>query len=222
MSEELKKSDYKGKVVLIVGHSLGGGVARYVTKRIPNTQAMVFDPAPSISIELEYDMRKNKMLNNDLIPNIEGKNNVFDVNLRNGYFNKKKSRNDNSGYRDVSAVIPNNGLLNYISKNKKEENIAKFIIGLAVNEEVLAYENHTNEYLAKKEELEKIRVVREYKELLGKILKKSRNEKDYKRYNELKKNLKVQEYIENEGFIKKKIGEHNIGPVKDNIDKFTD
>ena len=55
--------EYKNKVILFTGHSLGGGIANYLTQRMKNTQAIVFDPAPVIldkTIKSEKESREKE------------------------------------------------------------------------------------------------------------------------------------------------------------------
>lgn len=57
--------EYKNKVILFTGHSLGGGIANYLTQRMKNTQAITFDPAPVVldeTIKLEKAFRKKKKM----------------------------------------------------------------------------------------------------------------------------------------------------------------
>ena len=54
---------YKNKVILFTGHSLGGGIANYLTQRMKNTQAITFDPAPVIldkTIKSEKESREKE------------------------------------------------------------------------------------------------------------------------------------------------------------------
>ncbi|NYV28454.1 DUF2974 domain-containing protein [Streptobacillus felis] len=96
VKEYLESSKNKGKVALLVGHSLGGGIANYISRRLINTQAVTFDPAPVV-----YD----SVIKNE----IKGRERV-------GY--------DTSGDRDSLAVIPLSALLNgtTISKGKLTTN----------------------------------------------------------------------------------------------------
>ena len=58
-----RKPKYKNKVILFTGHSLGGGIANYLTQRMKNTQAITFDPAPVIldkTIKSEKESREKE------------------------------------------------------------------------------------------------------------------------------------------------------------------
>ena len=85
--------EYKNKVILFTGHSLGGGIANYLTLRMNNTQAIAFDPSPVVLDKIiENEMKKREKLEN-------GK--------------------DSSGYKDRLNIIPHEGFLNSVTLNKK-------------------------------------------------------------------------------------------------------
>ena len=85
--------EYKNKVILFTGHSLGGGIANYLTLRMKNTQAIAFDPSPVVLDKIiENEMKKREKLEN---------------------------RKDSSGYKDRLNIIPHEGSLNDVKLNQK-------------------------------------------------------------------------------------------------------
>ncbi|WP_197035251.1 alpha/beta hydrolase family protein, partial [Oceanivirga salmonicida] len=113
-----ENSEMQGKVILLVGHSLGGGIANYLALRIENTQSFVSDPTPVVEDEIlkrEIAMRIEKERKFAKELNIDPR--------------------DASGQSDSLAVVPADGLANRTTKNgngeivtKTNYYIAKFLI----------------------------------------------------------------------------------------------
>uniref|UniRef100_UPI001E5DB57E hypothetical protein n=1 Tax=Oceanivirga salmonicida TaxID=1769291 RepID=UPI001E5DB57E len=141
-----ENSEMQGKVILLVGHSLGGGIANYLSLRIENTQSFVSDPTPVV---------KDEILKREIAIRIE-KERKFAKELN-------TDPRDVSGYTDLLGVIPNKGLANGTTKNENDEIIANsryklvpYFGGRYVDEnnqirtevatyyEILAFQNSTN------------------------------------------------------------------------------
>ena len=166
----IKRHKLENKLILFTGHSLGGGIANYLMTRIPNTQSIVFDPAPV----------------------------VLDETIKNERNIRKISGLDSTGFKDGYIVAPNRGLLNgtYINENGQKENFNKvqyinFKRKFLKTEYISysAYQNSTNEreYYAKQ-----LAIYENYS--IVKNLEKAMKEGDTEKIKKLASNKTIKEY----------------------------
>ena len=166
----IKRHKLENKLILFTGHSLGGGIANYLMTRIPNTQSIVFDPAPVVLDET-----------------IKSERNI-----------RKISGLDSTGFKDGYIVAPNRGLLNgtYINENGQKENFNKvqyinFKRKFLKTEYISysAYQNSTNkrEYYA-----EQLAIYEN--DPIVKNLKKAMKEGDTEKIKKLASNKTIKEY----------------------------
>ena len=181
ITDYIKNEKLENKLILFTGHSLGGGIANYLMTRIPNTQSIVFDPAPVVLDET-----------------IKSERNI-----------RKISGFDSTGFKDGYIVAPNRGLLNgtYINENGQKENFNKveflklFVLATPINYDFKmkflkteyisysAYQNSTNEreYYAKQLAIYE-------NDPIVKKLKKAMKEGDTEKIKKLASNKTIKEY----------------------------
>ena len=210
ITDYIKNEKLENKLILFTGHSLGGGIANYLMTRIPNTQSIVFDPAPVV---LDETIKKERNI-------------------------RKISGLDSTGFKDGYIVAPNRGLLNgtYINENGQKENFNKveflklFALATPINYDFKmkflkteyisysAYQNSTNEreYYAKQ-----LAIYENYS--IVKNLEKAIKEGDFKKIEELKSNkiIKKYRYIKTKNnYFKKLVGNHQNHKVDDKANSY--
>ena len=170
ITDYIKNKKLENKLILFTGHSLGGGIANYLMTRIPNTQSIVFDPAPVVLDET-----------------IKSERNI-----------RKISGLDSTGFKDGYIVAPNRGLLNgtYINENGQKENFNKvqyinFKRKFLKTEYIsyYAYQNSTNK---RKYYAEQLAIYEN--DPIVKNLKKAMKEGDTEKIKKLASNKTIKEY----------------------------
>ncbi|WP_067143552.1 hypothetical protein [Oceanivirga salmonicida] len=198
------------KVILVVGHSLGGGIAKYINLMMKNTQAITVDPANVEKLETMLMSGKRQREEHELA------------------IKENRKERDLTGLYDMMDIIPKNIKINITPLNvvkvvNGKKMSSPFYRGVVFYNKAFAYENSTNLYYLKKEKLEKLEKEPKVAELLKISSKLDKYSPDYysdlARINELFKDENVKKYAELITSISRIYDSHKLGIPDDIINR---